>query len=489
MKKIVLIYLISLFPLISFAQTLDTEAESDGNFQAGGVIGAVSINGVNYQQFAVRADVPIGKLGFGLDFQLLLDANGRVRKEDWDDFTDYLDKIYYIRWAKKGDPFYFKIGGLRYTSLGFGNIVNGYSNMVEYPNRKRWGMEMALTGEKFGAELIINDFKELFREKASMMMATRLNYKIAGKLTIGASFASDFNQYNGLLDTDEDGYPDMIDTYPFDKDWVTERDYLVGAGATPATIQNLIAIGELNPRTKEDVIDYQVNAAPVSIYGVDLSYPLIDKSKFKLDAYMQFSKIQDYGWGATLPGVRMQLGSYFTVSAEYRRTSEEFVYGFFNSTYELERAVFQEQALDGGGTQMVARTKAESLKNLKSAQNGYFVTLRVNVFNLAHIMASYQDLRGGDLPVKSLNGELALRENLIPGISVAKAYYKQNNVSTFEHWKTPSTIMGYIVGYKVGKAIMGVDYRITFQDIDGNGLIEGNDETITTLSFKTAVRF
>ena len=73
-------------------------------------------------------------------------------------------------------------------------------------------------------------------------------------LVAGATIASDFNQYNGLFDTDGDGYPDAIDAYPNDKRFVTEKDKwrhnLQGAPNIRRTIDVLVANGVIDPTEK-----------------------------------------------------------------------------------------------------------------------------------------------------------------------------------------------------------------------------------------------
>jgi hypothetical protein len=70
-----------------------------------------------------------------------------------------------------------------------------------------------------------------------------------------------------------------------------------------------------------------------------------------------------------------------------------------------------------------------------------------------------------------------------------KGYYIQNNVQDFREWKSPSTVMGFNIGYNYKGAIVGIDYRWTFQDLNGDGLIRGSEEKIKTISFRTAVNF
>ena len=106
------------------------QEQSPYGYAIGGIFGAVSIDGKNYQQIGLRPEIKLWKLGIGLDINLLFDDEGKVRKEDWDEWKDYLDKIYYIRWGQKGDLFSFRYGGLAVTTLGYGTLITGYTNML-----------------------------------------------------------------------------------------------------------------------------------------------------------------------------------------------------------------------------------------------------------------------------------------------------------------------------------------------------------------------
>ena len=498
MKKLYFLLINLVLPLLLMAQE-PTSTSSSSDPQSNQVptddrsrsvfIGGVVVDKTNYQQIGIKGDIPIGKLGLGVDINLLIDQNGNIRKEDWNKWTDYLDKIYYIRWAHKGDPFYFKFGGLSYSYIGYRNIINGYSNMLEYPTYKRYGLEMQIQAGKFGLELFANDFKESFRAKnPSIVAGGRISYKVIGDLTVGGTFVRDFNQYNGLRDTDKDGTPDQIDELPYKSDYSTLWDKYYGEhierGDSPEkaldyTNDAFLSHALPSNKTKADLFNLDIaEGRGISVYGADLGYPLIHNELIKLDVYTQYSKIHGYGWGVTLPGASLSIGNFFNISAEYRKQSKEFVYGYFNQTYEFERAVF-------GADPMQPITKDMTMKAITEGMSGFFVGMSMNFFDFASLTANYSDMSSGNsMNKRSLYGEFGLKKKLLPGINEAKAYYVQNNVQDFKQWKTPSTILGYILEYNIGGAGVGFEYRFNFQQN-----AKGELETLKTILLRTSVKF
>ncbi len=503
----------------AMAQTDELPKSDSSKFAGGAVIGAVTIDGKNYQQFALRADVPIGKFGFGMDVQLLFDEKGQIRKDEWDEWQDYLDKIYYIRYGRKGDPFYIKLGGLDYTYIGYANIVNGYSNMVQYPSRKRYGGELSfyVSSEKregkplFGAEMFYNDIKEAFVEspaKQGILFGTRAFYRPLKYLEIGATIAGDLNEYNAFLDKDGDGVPNTIDLYPSDKAWATDMDrinnddwnFLLNSYATRWNTTRLNAYNRLleqglapaDTSRMSDLFNLGTQSSKMYAYSFDIGIPIVNTERVKFDIYSHFTQLKGdslYGWGAALPGVRLIVGSgnvnnFLTFKAEYRKSSKEFLFGYFNNTYELERAQFINRN--------TVITKQQTLLGVQEELNGIYASAELNLFGYFTCFAGYQDLMGKETKhLRSIHGELKMGETLKKMISFAdvKGYYIQNNVQDFREWKTPSTIMGYTIGYNYKGAIIGIDYRWTFQDLDGSGKIRGDEEVVKTISFRTAVSF
>ncbi len=462
-----------------------TEAPSPFDFGMGAVFGAVTIDGKNYQQIGLRPEIKLWKLGIGLDVHVLLDDEGKVRQEDWNDWLDYVDKIYFIRFGQKGDPFYFRYGGLDWSTLGYGTLIYGYTNMLEYPTYKRQGFELGINTEHWGGELIINDVKELSRDRRGFMGGGRLFVKPFSRLQIGASIAGDLNEYNGLRDTDGDGYPDEIDRYPEDDDYATDIDYYRGHGVSNAAINELVAAGILSPLEKSDLQSIREIRSKTGFWSVDAGFVILNFEYLKLDIYSQFARnFQTDGWGYSAPGVRLSLGSFVEFYADYRQQSDKFIFNYYNDTYDLERAKY----VDDGTGNLTIVTKKEKLETALEAK-GYMAGMKLNFWNIITGRAEYQDMKWGDINDKSIRGELSLNKNIIPFITKAKAYYVQNNVEKLE-WKTESTVMSAVVGIGLAEGVsVDLKYLVTFEDKNGDGKIRGDEETITNVSVSTSALF
>lgn len=468
------------------ADSVDSVDGEAGQTAGSIVLGATTLAGKNYQQIGFRLDLPLGKLGFGLDVQFLIDEEGNIREEDWDEFEDYIDMIYYIRWDRRGAPFYVKVGGLDYTYLGYSNIVNGYTNMINYPDLKRIGMEMSFRTDRIDGEFFLNDFKELFEENASVVYGARVAYRVMGRIAIGATIAGDLNEFNGLRDSDGDDYADEVDRYPNDDALATEYEYYVQKrGISESAFGEFVAIGEYDGTRRIEIQKKSDLRSDLTVWGVDVGYPIIDGETFSLDLYSAYSNIVDYGWGITAPGLKASIGDFFSFSAEYRIQSEEFMFGYFNNTYELERAYYVNES----GI-LRPHTRQERLLAVTDGMQGYLVGTRLNVGNLINFNAQYQDMSGDNMEdINSLTGLAVVNDGVYTSLPTLRAYYIQNNVEDFREWRTESTVTGYIVEFGVGNATMGINHQFTFEDMNGNGVIDGDEETIRTISLVSKIPF
>jgi hypothetical protein len=184
--------------------TLNFAEEKEGASTSASM-GSVTMDGKIYNQVAIRPEIPIGKMGVGLDLYVYFNDEG-IYPGNWDfkdgnAFSTLVDKIYYLRWGKPGDNLYFKVGALPSATLGQGILVNNYSNIMEYPQVRRVGLDFKMKFMKqFGVELINSNFKK----SAPGVLATRFSYTPFPRLSIGLSYVTDLDQNQGLSDRDGD---------------------------------------------------------------------------------------------------------------------------------------------------------------------------------------------------------------------------------------------------------------------------------------------
>ena len=140
---------IFLSTLLLFGQSDDLGLDNTSQNKAlQGAFGAVTIDGKIWNQLALRPVLPFGKLSVAFDIVLYIDQNGNIYDEGWDFSSGekikntLIDKIYYLRYGNSWDQNYFKIGALDNISLGYGILLNNYSNTLLYPQVRKVGVDL-----------------------------------------------------------------------------------------------------------------------------------------------------------------------------------------------------------------------------------------------------------------------------------------------------------------------------------------------------------
>ena len=433
-----------------------------------GAVGAAAINGVNYQYFSLRPDISIWKFGIGLDLAFYFDSDGNLREEDWDEAGDYIDKIYYLRYGKPGDPLYVRAGSLSPITLGYGLIMKRYTNAIEWPQVRRIGMQAEVRRGAFKFEGLINNFREL---DTPGLLGGRLTYeaRLMMPFVIGGTFVVDGNQYLGVKDDDDDGVPNQWDMFPGENDG-NHISWLVGL-LDPAVLEALIASGDL-PDVNNPPPNLSDLEEPFAEWGIDIGIPLIRTRSMNLWVYAQMAQIVDYGRGYAVPGVMFNLGP-FRAGAEYRVFDSEFMAEFFDMAYETERVQWDEEL----GTYI---TKEEKLAGLPSAQ-GYYAEVGLNLFDFIDVFAAYQNMSyGGGIPGESVYASGTLNTSFIPKVELAEAYYQQPNVDGIFGAKSD----GAVIGYRIG---IGMGAGVTL--IYDNKTIYYNGEPNRIMTIETAISF
>ena len=514
--------------------------------QYGVSMGTVTVMDEQLYRISLRPDIPLGKMGVAFDLELFIDENGDFSDRGWafGGSTEVLDtilrKIYYVRYGRPDDDAYVRVGALDRVTLGYGLIVDGYRNTLHYPGVKKTGLEFGfrnVTSAGLSIEGMVNNLQDL--STGGGLVGFRVSAKTAGKLDVGLTYVVDMDQYGGLLDRDDDGFPDDVDAFPEngdraldnDRDGVADEadadddndgriDVDAGSGLPEDVINTL---EELEASHGEEVfaVDRSVSRRSpfnkdlvgrdmFSIVGLDVGYPLVESGDTKLILYGQLALMLDdedelsaaaadsqgvtrgnrkaEGFGIMAPGLWLSAGP-FEGRAEYRYFQDDFDAGYFDNLYELDRA-----RLDVATGK--ATPKDAELRRGESV-HGLFGRIGTDLYGLVEAYADYQHLVGSDDPKRQSHAAISLSRKLldtIPRLTIAEAYYQKNNIGSrldedgtpgseddlFE--STEDTFYGHRVGFEMANGVSLVwDTRYLFEREADGKLKRGKVMSIETV--------
>lgn len=378
-----------------------------------GGVGMTIIDGKPYYLFRLFPELSFGKIGIGLDINIRVGEDGKVRSEDFRNAYSYVQLIRYIRYGNKYEPFYVRLGSLEYSRLGHGSIMYMYRNSASYDLRKV-GVELDADFQKIGIESMYSDVGSGsifgFRGYVRPLQFTgAASVPILGGVEIGATLASDFSANANKTWGDSLGLTKLAE----------------GGGA-------------------------------LSIVGFDIGFPLLSHELIRSTLYADYAKIISYGSGSMVGlSVGLRGLGLFTVDAKYERrfVGSRFIPSYFDAFYERDRY----QIVDT--TRFLS--KAQLLK-YAPAYDGYFGEVFINVLNTFNILAGYQS------PVGIRNaGKLHLElqtSAALPGILLAGGYDKENIGSIFK--LDNNSLLYARVGYKpLPYMAVSVLYLWTFTEV------------------------
>ncbi len=399
--------------------------ENDAGVVDGG-LGMSWIDGEPYYTFQFRPEIAIGKFGMGLDLNLEFNSDG-LRTENFNSFSDYLSVIRYVRYGRRYDPFYVRVGALDYATLGYGNVMYMYNNSPSFDARTI-GMNFKMDFDVAGIEGVYSDFAQsgvlAVRGFVRPLKFTTLGQvPVIGGLTLGVTYANDMQKYAGVLK----GYYDSAD----DKIIVNE--------------------------------DY----GNVQIASVDVGLPIFKNNVVNWELYYTYTKILDAGDGqsfGTILGLDLRIVD-VKIKFERNLNNPQYMPSYFNATHEIDRY----QVV---GDSVV--TKYALLQTLdQSGANGYYGGLMIDVLGAFKILGSYQRMEKVDH-----SGMLNLYSQVTPETApiVIKAGYSKTHIDKeSELFKLDDRSLFYVeAGYKPYPfLIVSLVYKWTFTPVRGI-----NDEII-----------
>ncbi|MCB9247392.1 MAG: hypothetical protein H6613_02035 [Ignavibacteriales bacterium] len=266
----------------------------------GGGAGLTWIDNEPYYSVHLFPEFSFAKFGVGLNLNLEFDQEGKLRNENFNETSDYLSLIRYLRYGRKNDPFYTRLGALDYATLGHGSIMYLYNNSPSYDTRKI-GLELDLDLDYFGIESVYGTFAESgvfgLRTFTRPLLATDLApIPIIGGFEIGATYTTDFNPNAGVTNV------------------------------------------EYNPISEEYVVTKDLGAT--EIIGFDFGLPILRTKILDSDIYFDYAQILNFGNGRSA-GILLDFHGLGLVDVrakvERRFNGVNYLPAYFNSFYEIER--------------------------------------------------------------------------------------------------------------------------------------------------------
>jgi len=413
----------------------------------GAYFGYTNIGGESVIGFRLQPDLQIGKLGLGLDIPVQFSiTDKKFRTEEFKDGVGLLRMIRFLSWGtKKQDDYYFKVGDLTGSFLGYGMLINNYSNSISVDKRKI-GIDLDFCfGKMWGIEVLYSDVNV----KSLNMLGIRPYIRPLG-LT---------------------GIP-IIKTFDIGVQYVTDRDRTGSMLAGDASSNHNTFIGASG-----------VNAEAIDMGVTLLNMPMVRLQAFTSAARLERNKsanltkaLQDsvnghasaqyimdvqnyekdgagYGLSAGLDFKFKFLGNVLRLDARAERLwyTDNFIPHFFDVSYEMNKDARIMEAVTS------------------KAQKGYYAELGLMV--LSKIMVSGGLLMPDDMgPNNPALLRLVLDGSQISKAIVLEGEYVKGGLTSFNDVITldERSLVSVRAAYKLlNMFCVGVDYNWTWVNVGG----------------------
>jgi hypothetical protein len=459
-------------------------------------LGMATVGGKPWTRIALGVDLPIWKFGVFLDLELFIDDESKVSNKGWDwsegNKAEFIyRKIRYIRYGREDEPLFVKFGGLSNVTLGYGMIVDRFTNMLRYPDEKLLGLQFYLndvTSIGLTVQTLISDFAEMRDDggivaaRAAVRPLKSSGIFLLDGLSVGAMYALDRNVYA-----------------PARKWQKSEADSLWGAirnepwagsfkDIYESTTGKIIDTAKIN---KENSVRDSVSS--FALYGIDVGLPIVKTDFLGVEIYGQSAFRADTvrGWGIGAPGVAVKVWKLFA-NAEYRKIEGRFIPGYFDTYY-----------LDERYSRGLLEAKGDYIDSV--SLQGVYGRVGLDAFGVLKLDVAYQYMFGKDSAQKSQSYEASagIGETVmsrVPKFNLAEVYVRNANIGIYEKYdkdgnsedpkkagrfdRSPGMYWGYRLGFEIAAgATLIWDYRYGWKRENGK-LVPDNQ-----MLLQTALRF
>ena len=296
---------------------------SGGSFNGGFTF--TQIDGQYFAGITLNPDFAIGKVGVGLNIPILYGLDEKkIRTEIFEDGVGPARLITYIRYGvQKKDHVYVKVGQLDNTMVGYGGLVNNYTNTTSFEKRKV-GLHYDLNWRYLvGIEGLYSDFNpgsaNLFAIRPYLRPLGWMSVPIINTLEIGTPIIRD-NDQTKIVTSDS-----TSTTYEFTEDGVGA--FGVDMGLTLVRIP-FIQIDLFAQYSKLNV------SSPDLVDSLETSYSVLSEPTTMSDGFSDGSG-KSVGLNFRFNFIANLLSTDMRI--ERLSYTEHYLPQFFDATYEINK--------------------------------------------------------------------------------------------------------------------------------------------------------
>lgn len=441
LRKILFSFLLTLGLLLTYHNPLKAQLDSMNALSM--PFGFLRVGDQNFVGTRIQPEFTFGRLGFGLDIPIFFNIEtGELRKEEYQNGTAWFRFINYVRWGRKEiDPVFVRLGTLYRNYLGFGILMNNYTNATSFERRKVGITFDIRPMDLFGIEGTYSDFNggnNLYAVRPYVRPLARTYLPILETLEFGVGFITDHDQ--NLFDS-----LGTVKSTRFVRDGMSALSVDAGITVINTDVVKLQGFTQYARLLKNDSLANFVNRAIAdsAALGRPLTGPIADGYKaaggFSIGANLKLDVIFD------ILNVDIRLERLFY--------GQHFQPQFFDAVYEIDKD-----------------KKIQSLANTE-AITGTYARLTATLVNKFRIIGGIQ------LPDKVTDRtpaflQLALEATeAIPNVIMQASYVKGNLANMADAFTLDDrSLLTARLAYRIKPFMVGVDYRWTYAKAVENGI-------------------
>lgn len=446
----------------------------DKESSIGALFGYSKIGDEGFVGMRLKPDFNFGKFGVGLNIPIMFSTTDwSFRKDEFQDGIGLARIIDYVRYGvKKRDPFYARVGSLTGSYIGYGILLDNYTNVISFDKRKIGATFDVLVKNFFGVEGLYSDFdptsKNLFAIRPYVKPLGMTKIPILKTADIGFSYVTDHDNTSiGLTDTTSRQNKYIV---------AGQKAWSVDMGVIPINrsfmqLKVYAQYGKLLKNTSSLLQDTLNNLADsLKGTGLDSDNPLIASNDVagtnNYNSGNGFSIGADFRFNFGMKTLQLQ------ARIERLWFTEFFMPQFYNVGYEIDK-----------DAKLINLAQTDGKKGIYGSLTGVFME---------------KVLLGGSLMIPDKVSETAPATVLLnfdaskmfEKFMITGQYMKSNLVSLSDVFDKDGALATVRVAYKMYKFLnIGLDYRWTWVLNKETGEYKANNYVSPYIGFSMPLNF